>query len=120
MEITIEKLEVFARHGVTPEERATGGRYVVDVSLSLEECRAAHTDDLEDTIDYGAVTAVVIDTITHHQFRLLERLATAVAEEILAAFAVDRVRVRVAKPAPPLDAVVAAAAVTTELARMRT
>ncbi len=39
------------------------------------------------------------------------------AEDLLARFPVDRVWVRVAKPQPPLDAVVAAAAVTVELTR---
>lgn len=117
MEITIEGLEVFAHHGVTREERAVGGRYVVDVSLFLEHCRAMHTDDLEDTVDYGAVSTLIVNTVVRHQFQLLERLAAAVGEAILAAFPVDRVRVRVAKPAPPLTAVVAVAAATIELAR---
>lgn len=117
MEIRVEGLEIYAHHGATAEERATGGRYVLDVVLFVSACRAGETDALADTIDYGAVVGRVVEVVRGDSYRLLERLATVVAEDLLARFPVDRVWVRVAKPRPPLDAVVAAASVTVELTR---
>ncbi len=117
MEICIEGLEVYAHHGVTAEERATGGRFVLDLTMFLGSCPAGETDDLAGTVDYGAVVARVTEVVQGRSFRLLERLATVVAEELLAGFPIDRVTVRVAKPHPPLDAVVGAAVVTLELTR---
>lgn len=112
MEIRVEGLEVYAHHGVTPEEQATGGRYVVDVSLFLDVCPGAITDELADTVDYAAVIAVVTRVLQERSYKLLERVAGVLSEELLSTFSVDRVRVTVTKPKPPLDGVVAAASVT--------
>lgn len=115
--VMLEGLEVYAHHGVSPEERSTGGRYVLDIEFWLEHCPACLSDELGDTVDYAALAYRALAVVRESSYRLLERLATRVAEEILAAFPVDRVRVRATKPAPPLDVHLARASVTVELRR---
>ena len=54
--ITIEDLEIFANHGVFPEENKLGQKFMVSAILYTDTVRAGRTDELEASIDYGAVS----------------------------------------------------------------
>lgn len=97
--ITVELrgLRVFGHHGVYEEERATGQDFLFDVELDVGERGA--TDRIEDAVDYSAVARAVRGVSEAHAYALLEALALAVADELRARFGVDRVTVRVSKPA---------------------
>ena len=104
LRITIKGLEVFAHHGVLPEERRLGQPFLFDIGLTQKETRAPETDDIADTVDYADVCDLVAAVATAESYNLLEKLAGVVADEILARFpAVDRVKVRVAKASPPIS-----------------
>lgn len=93
----------YAHHGVMQEEHRLGGRYEVDVAMDLNFEAAAAEDDLNLTVDYEAVYALVRDLVTGNQFYLIERLAYLIAQEVLDAFAIVRaVEVAVRKPNPPV------------------
>jgi len=96
--ITVElhALEVFGRHGATDEERELGQTFLYDVDLDVSE--AALSDRLDDAVDYEEVAACIRALSDARQFTLLEALAAAAADEIVARFPVARVRVRVRKP----------------------
>jgi len=96
IEVELHGLEVFGRHGVTDEERARGQTFLYDVELEVSD--AALSDQLEDAIDYEQVAACVREVSDASQFALLEALAAAVADEIVARFPVARLRLRVRKP----------------------
>lgn len=103
LRITVKGLEVFAHHGLLPEERRLGQPFLFDIGLALRHSAAPRTDDIADTVDYAAVCDCVVEVATANTFNLLEKLAAAVADEILTRFpAVDRVKVRVAKTSPPI------------------
>ena len=103
LRITIKNLEIFAYHGILPEEREHGQTFIFDIGISLRNSVSPETDDLADTVDYAAVCDVVEEVATTGTYNLLEKLAAVVADEIIGLFpAVDRVKVRVAKPAPPI------------------
>jgi len=103
LRITIKGLEVFAHHGLLAEEREKGQQFLFDIGISLKRTFAPDSDDIADTVDYGAVCDCVVETATADSYNLLERLAAVVADEILARFpAADRVKVRVAKAEPPI------------------
>jgi dihydroneopterin aldolase len=55
-------------------------------------------DRLEDVVDYEEVVVCICVVSDGRQFSLLEAMAAAVADEIVARFPVARVRVRVRKP----------------------
>jgi dihydroneopterin aldolase len=95
--VELHGLEVFGRHGVLDEERHAGQTFVFDVELELAEPRE---DSITETVDYRAVAARVGDVSDSAQFQLLETLAAAVADALIADFAVVGVRVRVRKPRP--------------------
>lgn len=112
--IRIEGIEVFARHGVLPEEREQGQTFRFDVELAPVSDRACDTDDLADAIDYGAVAARVHAIAAGDPVDLLERLGDLIARDLLAAFAVERVVVAVHKPGAPLGVPFSDVVVTVE------
>ena len=118
MTVTVELfgLELHGRHGVLDEERAEGQRFFFDVWLDVPEA-AARSDRLEDAVDYREVVAAVRAVSDGRDFRLLEVLAAAVADELLTRFPVSRVRVRVRKPDVRLDAPVDYSGVSVERER---
>ena len=97
MNLTIELvgLEVFGRHGAEEEEREQGRTFLYDIALAV---RQPASDRLEDTVDYRAVAACVREVSDSREYKLIEALASAVADELAARFPAESVRVRVRKP----------------------
>lgn len=103
LRITIRGLEVFAHHGVLPEERELGQTFRFDIGLSLKDSAAPETDDVADTVDYAAVCDLVAETVTANTYNLLERLASVIADTLLERYPqVSKAKVRAAKAAPPI------------------
>ena len=96
--VSIRGLEAFGRHGVHPAETELGQTFVVDVSLTLVHAVAAATDDLADTVDYAALADAIVAIVQGPPFALLERLAGAIADRVLAEPGVREVVVTVRKP----------------------
>jgi 7,8-dihydroneopterin aldolase/epimerase/oxygenase len=96
IELELHGLEVFGRHGALEHERREGQNFLFDVLLEVPE-QAAHTDRLEDAVDYRLVAEVVREVSDSKVFTLLEALAQAVAEALLERFPARRARVRVRK-----------------------
>ena len=117
MDILIEGLEVYGHHGVTGEEKVLGQRLLYDVRLTIEDCPAAFTDNVTDTIDYTEVMDVIVDVVTTQSYSLLERLAQMSAEAIMRKFLVDEVWVQVTKPHPPVAMALSSVAAAVELCR---
>jgi dihydroneopterin aldolase len=87
------------RHGWFDHEQRNAQPFEVDLELRLNLQPAGIDDDLERTVDYGKVFEAVRQIVESTTFRLLEALAEAISNEILADFPqVDEVGVRVRKP----------------------
>ena len=110
--IILSGMVFYGYHGVTDDEQRLGQRFIVDVELETDTRAAGLSDDITQAIDYAAVYATVREVVEGAPRRLLEALAEAVAARALEQQSVRAVRVRVAKPAPPLPgAVMSGAAV---------
>ncbi|MBL7977966.1 MAG: dihydroneopterin aldolase [Bacteroidetes Order II. Incertae sedis bacterium] len=93
----------YAHHGVMQEEHRIGGRYEVDVIMRLDFQKAAETDELDATVDYGAVYEVIRELVTTNKFYLIERLAFLIGEAIMYKFSiVEAAEVTVRKVNPPV------------------
>lgn len=101
--IVLHDMRFQGRHGVEELERSEVQPFAVDVELIGDLGPAGRTDDLAHTVDYGAVFAVCRDVVEGRSFRLIEALAEGLADEILAAFPVRDVVVRVRKLRPPIE-----------------
>jgi dihydroneopterin aldolase len=95
-------MRFYARHGVHADERELGQTYRVDVALAHDLSRAGRSDDLRDTIDYGAVFAMVREVVEGPPRQLVEAVAEAVAARLLQSTPSRAVRVRITKPHPPI------------------
>ena len=100
--ITLRGMWFAGRHGVSDEERAAPQPFEVDLVLRLDLSRPATTDDLADTINYASLFDVARQVVEERSFHLLEALAAAIADAVLAQHPVDDVEVRVRKPKAPL------------------
>ena len=113
MIIELRGLRFDAICGVLPHERTTPQPLELDIDLHADLDAAGESDDLADTVDYGAACQVVEDVVTTLQPQLLERLASAVADALLALDErLDAVTVTVRKLEPPVPQVLATSGVT--------
>jgi 7,8-dihydroneopterin aldolase/epimerase/oxygenase len=100
--ITLRGLAARGRHGWHDEERQHGQLFQIDVILELDTAKAAATDDLADTVDYGALARQVIALVEGESVRLIETLAERVANLCLISPLVQHAEVTVHKPEAPL------------------
>jgi dihydroneopterin aldolase len=102
VEVELRGLSIYTHHGVSDAEREVGQRLEFDVSFDVPDCDAVLTDRLEDTVDYAEVCDIVALAATERNYRTLERLAKVIGERLMERFGCEHVRVRAAKPEPPL------------------
>jgi 7,8-dihydroneopterin aldolase/epimerase/oxygenase len=115
--VSITGIEAYGYHGVLPEERRDGQRFVVDIELNLDTRAAAQSDDLSRTVDYGSLTQQVHDAVASDPVDLIETLAERVAGLVLDGESVKWVRVTIHKPEAPIPVAFADVAVTIERSR---
>jgi dihydroneopterin aldolase len=111
VEIEVRGLSIYTHHGVTEAEQEVGQRLVIDISLAVPDCEAVLTDRLEDTADYSEACKIVAQAATERSYKTLERLCHVIGERLMERFACESVRVRAAKPEPPLPVAVGEVAV---------
>ena len=95
--VELSGLEVFGRHGLLPEERS-GQTFLYDIEVETSD--AALSDRIDDAVDYREVAELVRVVSDGKRFDLLEPLAAAIADVMVARFDAQRVKVRVRKPTP--------------------
>ena len=107
--IHIKRLEIFANHGVIPEENTLGQKFIISADLYKDLRKAGKSDDVEETVHYGKAAVLIKQISEKSVFRLIEKLAEEIADALLKNFPVEKVRVVIEKPwAPvrlPLDTV---------------
>ena len=100
--VEITGLSLYTQHGVTAAERELGQRLVIDVAFELSDCDAMVTDRIEDTVDYGDVCEQVALAAQERSYKTLERLCAAIADRLTDRYGAESVRVKAAKPEPPI------------------
>lgn len=102
--LRVTGLEIFGHHGVFDSERRDGQTFVIDLELGLDVTAAAGSDDLRDTVDYGALVGSVVRAVRTDPVNLIETLAERVARICLSDPRVQWTEVTVHKPEAPIDA----------------
>jgi dihydroneopterin aldolase len=95
MIVEVHGLELFGRHGVNDDERRDGQTFLFDVTLEIAEPKE---DAIQATVDYRRVRDIVREVSDAASYRLLETLAAAAADALIAELPVKSVRVSVRKP----------------------
>jgi dihydroneopterin aldolase len=100
--IELRGLRVRGHHGVFAHERRDGQDFVVDVTAWLDLRAAAASDDLADTLDYGALARRVAAIVGGEPCDLIETVAGRIADEVLTDARVRAVEVVLHKPQAPI------------------
>ena len=101
--IEIRDLEIFANHGVFPEETALGQKFVVSAVMYTETRPAGLTDDLSASINYGEVSHMITDFLQKNTYKLLEAAVENLAEMLLLSLPLlKKVTLRIEKPWAPV------------------
>ena len=101
--IELEGMEFHAYHGCLESERLNGNLFTVDFRGEADLRRAAQSDALEDTINYGAIYNIV-KTEMAIPSDLLEHVAGRIVHAVSTEFPqLSRFSIRVSKKNPPVD-----------------
>ncbi len=107
-QIRISGINAFGFHGVYPEERRVGQRFMADLILFTDLSAAAFSDDVNDSTDYSKVVPDVKGILEGDPVNLIESLAERVSTHILAKYPlVQSIEVTIYKPEAPVEAAVA-------------
>lgn len=110
--ISIKNLEVFANHGVFPEENRLGQKFVLSAVLYTDTRKAGMTDELAASIHYGEVSLMMKEFVEQHTFKLLETVAERLAFKLLTEIPnLRQVQLEIKKPWAPIGLPLETAAV---------
>ena len=100
--LLFKNMSFYGYHGVFAAEKEVGQRIEVDVELHGDFEVAARTDDVDLGINYVDIYTIVKDYVEEQEYNLLEGLGVAIADQILDAYELDQVVVRVRNSYAPL------------------
>jgi len=95
--INIEQLEVFARVGVTENERGFPQRLTLTISVWPDKSFDNLEDDIGQTANYSAICGAARDFTRDHPTKLVETLAAQLASHLLQIFPIRKVCVELRK-----------------------
>ena len=118
MVISIRGLEISACHGVLKSEKVNPQRFVFDVDLEVGFFDAVKSDNLDSTVNYAGICALIERITRENSYNLIEKLALECAFGILENFErVEKIRLTCAKPRAPIEQKFSSVGVTVNLER---
>lgn len=100
--IDLKDIEIYAYHGVLPEENIIGSTYIVNLSVWANLQKAAETDLVSDTISYADLNEIIISEMKIKS-NLLEHLCFRISEKIHFAFPqIHKLEISIGKVSPPM------------------
>lgn len=101
--VFIEDLRIQTVIGIFDWEREITQTISIDLQMAYDIRRAAETDDIDDTLDYKAVSKRLIQFVEASEFQLVEALAEHCARIVLDEFPVSWLRLKLSKPGAVRD-----------------
>jgi dihydroneopterin aldolase len=97
--ILLEGLRFYGYHGLYPEERTLGQRFLVDVVADIDLRSAGQHDELDESVNYASIYTVVRSVVEGEPLMLIEAVADRSARAILEAFPpITAVEITIRKP----------------------
>ena len=101
--ISVLGIRVYAYHGCLPEETKIGSDYEVNVVLDYDIKQSSDSDDLQHTVDYVSINAIVKKEMARPS-KLLEHVVARILAKIIEKHHnISSVEVCVAKQNPPIN-----------------
>ena len=115
--ITLTGLAVRGHHGVFEHEKRDGQEFLVDITVWMGLASAAASDDLQDTLNYGALAEQAAAIVGGPSRNLIETVAAEIADGVMTDSRVFAVEVTLHKPSAPIPLEFADVAVTVRRSR---
>lgn len=100
--IKVEGIRCRAFHGCLEEEALIGGDYIVNVHAQGDLSEAEQSDQLNNTVDYGEVTSIVMAEMSQRS-KLIEHVANRILQSLKARWESISFTVEVIKLKPPIN-----------------
>ena len=118
--VCLNNVRFHARHGVLPQERLTGGEFVVNLRAKYPLAKAMGSDDVNDTLNYAEIFEI-INKEMQKPSRLLEHVAGRIGRSVIEVFPqVETLDITIAKTNPPMGGDMDSAAVEVHLINDKT
>ena len=96
--VFIEGLEIDALIGIYDWERRIRQTLRFDLEMGFDNRKPADTDNIEDTLNYKAVSRRLVEVVSQSDYGLVETLAERCADVVLSEFNVEWLRLKLSKP----------------------
>lgn len=104
MYILLEKIKIYAYHGVLPQENAVGSYYYISLKLKTDFREAAQTDNIQNTINYADIYTKIKEEMKISS-KLLEHVCKRIATRLLDDFPlIEELDIELYKENPPMNA----------------
>lgn len=100
VKVALEGAEFFAYHGFYPEEQLLGTRFVVDIEVVFSNAYDFNDDKIGNTVNYEDLYAIA-KTEMQHPRKLIETVAQAIIDRIIAKYPHIKVASVILKKAHP-------------------
>ena len=100
--IRLKNIELYAYHGVSPEEQKLGQRFELDIELTSDFSTIDMADDITKTVNYEEVYKLTKQIFCNNKWKLLETAASEVAKGISDMNKIQNVNVKIRKLNPPI------------------
>jgi dihydroneopterin aldolase len=100
--IEVNEIRLYAHHGCLTEEGKIGQEYLVDVLISTDFSLSTNTDDISHTVDYVWINKLVEEEMAIRS-KLIEHVGQRIVNKLLSHNSITTARVKITKPAPPLN-----------------
>ncbi len=101
LKVTVTGYRFFGKHGVFAQEQELGVQLVADI-IAHVDIKVCGTDKIKDTVDYIELADMLEAVSENRSYSTLEALGWRFCQECLREWRViNRVTVKIRKPAPP-------------------
>ena len=97
--IFLKNLHTETTIGVFEWEKQIRQKVLIDLEMQTDISVAAISDDINDALDYKAISAQVKSFAENSRFSLIETLADKIADLLLVEFNIHHIKVTISKPA---------------------
>jgi len=96
--IFLNDLQIDTIIGIYDWERETLQTLSFDLEMDWDIAKAAKSDDIEDTLDYGAIATTIVTFVEASRYQLIETLAEDLAELLLQSYPIPKLKLILSKP----------------------
>ncbi len=101
-QIEVRNIKIFTNHGCLEEEAKIGSEYIVDIIVDANLNKSAKSDELEDTVDYVHLNAIIKEEMAIRS-KLLEQVAKRILDRVFKEIKmVKKAQIWVSKINPPI------------------